>query len=62
LAGNSGGTSADTLYDYVEAIETVLSDELREIVHEAMKMEKDPVATTEGCCGEIDPSGGRVGL
>jgi hypothetical protein len=35
-----GGTSADTLYDYVEVTKTVLGDELGETVREVMKMEK----------------------
>jgi hypothetical protein len=44
-----GGTSADTLYDYVEATKTVLSDELGETVREAMKMEKGIQAVRSFC-------------
>jgi hypothetical protein len=40
LAGTGRGTSADTLYNYVEETDTMLGDELRESVHDVMKMEK----------------------
>jgi hypothetical protein len=40
LAGTGRGTSADTLYNYVEETDTMLGDELRESMHDVMKMEK----------------------
>jgi hypothetical protein len=50
-----GGTSADSLYDFEEATETVLREELRETVHDAMKMEKVLPAVPRGSRGSRTP-------
>jgi hypothetical protein len=44
-----GGTTVDTLYDYVEATRTVLGDELGETVRKVTKMEKGLPAVRSFC-------------